>query len=95
MRTVGKHHPRNKPLGTFTCDICGVLWQRHMLRKKRDGLWYCPDDFDGRVSITLSEGNAAAAAKPRPDKPKPSGANWDSENGTGSVDHLTTSDHLP
>lgn len=82
-------------MGTFTCSICGVLWNRHQLRKKRDGNWYCPDDYPGQDSVTLSEGNAAAARRPSGPKNRPEGATWDMENGQGAVTQLTDGDHLP
>jgi len=94
MRTVGKRQPPG-PLGTFLCDICGALWHRGKMRRKRDGLWYCPDDFPGRDSLTLSEGNANQAARPRGGKHYPGGAKQDSERGQGAVTQLTDGSHLP
>ena len=94
MRTVGRHQPSG-PMGTFTCDVCGVLWPRAKLKKKRDGLWHCPDDFPGKDSVTLSEGNANAASRPRGHKQYPDGASQDKENGQGAVTQLTDGGHLP
>lgn len=95
MKTVGRHHPRGKPIGTFTCDTCGVLWHRHEMRRKRDGLWYCPDDYPGKDSVTLSEQAARDGTRPQGRKYHPDGAQWDSENGQGAVVQLTDGDHLP
>lgn len=43
------------------CDYCGVMWRRSQMRKDRAGLLACPDDVKGRDTVTLAEGNAAAA----------------------------------
>ncbi len=65
MRTISHHRPRNSPRGDTTaiCDYCGVQWYRSALRKDRAGNLACPDDVDGLDRVTLSEGNAAAAAR--------------------------------
>lgn len=61
MPTIGRRWPTQTPEGDYaaTCDICGVLWRRSQLSRKRDGLLYCPDDVDGDDEVTLSEANAA------------------------------------
>ncbi len=46
----------------MTCDYCGVLWPRSRLRRDGAGLLSCPDEGDGRDSVTLSRLNAAGAA---------------------------------
>lgn len=65
MRTIGKHWPR-RVRGDYPaiCSICGVPYPRSSLVKKADGLWYCPNDRDGRDAVTLSRLNAAR--RPRP-----------------------------
>lgn len=46
-----------------TCDVCGVRWRRSQLKRKADGLLYCPDDMDGRDAVTLSELNASRSTE--------------------------------
>ncbi len=63
-RTIGKHLPGDLPRDPFLsqCAYCGAPYLRHELRRDRAGLLACDDDFGGDV-VTLSEGNAANAAK--------------------------------
>lgn len=42
--------------------MCGVLWNRSQLRRRDDGLYYCPDDDDNR---TAREKDRAAALQRR------------------------------
>lgn len=65
MRTISYHRPRNSPRGDTVsiCDYCGVEWYRSRLRRDRSGNLACPDDVSGLDRVTLSEGNAKAAAE--------------------------------
>lgn len=61
MRRSFLHHNWSRaPFGDYEsmCDICGVACPRSKLRKKADGLLYCPDDADGRDAVTLSRLNS-------------------------------------
>lgn len=62
---------KNAPRGDFEsmCSICGVACARSMLRRKADGLYYCPDCQPGRDAVTLSKLNAAAVPRPRERQP--------------------------
>jgi hypothetical protein len=64
MRTIGRHRPKSSPRGDVValCDYCGVQWYRSQLVRDRSGLLVCPDEGDGKDSVTLSEANARAAA---------------------------------
>lgn len=44
------------------CDVCGVVWLRSALRRGRDGLLRCENDWAGRDALTLSELTAERAA---------------------------------
>jgi len=44
------------------CDVCGSMWLRSALRRGRDGLLRCEQDWSGRDALTLSELTAARAA---------------------------------
>lgn len=48
------------PRGDFEsmCSICGVACARTKLRRKADGLYYCPDCQPGRDAVTLNHLNA-------------------------------------
>lgn len=62
-RTIGKRWPATAPKGDYQarCDYCDVAWRRSQLKRDRAGLLYCPDEGEGRDSVTLDEANAAAA----------------------------------
>lgn len=51
---------RHAPKGDFEslCSICGVACARSKLRRKADGMYYCPDCQPGRDAVTLSRLNA-------------------------------------
>lgn len=51
---------RHAPKGDFEsmCSICGVACARSKLRRKADGLYYCPDCQPGRDAVTLGRLNA-------------------------------------
>lgn len=61
MRTIGRHWPTKSPRGDYQamCDICGAMWRRSQLTRKRDGYLYCPDDVRGDDAVTLAEANSA------------------------------------
>lgn len=44
------------------CDYCGVMWLRSSLRRGRNGLLRCPDDWGGRDELELAELTAQRAA---------------------------------
>lgn len=73
----------------MTCDICGVAWQRHRMRRKRDGLWYCPDDYPGIDPVSLAAITSRQIDRSERFKSRPDGANWDTENGAGAVTAIT------
>ena len=47
------------------CDYCGVLWRRSQLRRDGAGHLVCPDEGDGRDSVTLDKLNASHAQAQR------------------------------
>ncbi len=55
------------PKGDFEsmCSICGVACARSKLRRKADGMYYCPDCQPGRDAVTLSRLNTEGARPPR------------------------------
>ena len=65
MRTIGFVLPSHERSGTAACDLCGVMWHRSKLTRKRNGLSYCPDDVSETDAVTLTEANAAAAGQRR------------------------------
>lgn len=69
---ITRRWPKRAPRGDFTadCDVCGVAWRRSQLVHKADGRLCCPDDVRGRDTVTLSEGNAMAAANRRGPAPR-------------------------
>jgi hypothetical protein len=64
-RTIGKRWPRSAPRGDIQsmCDYCGVMWRRSQLRRDGAGLLVCPDEGDGRDSVTLDRLNAMGARR--------------------------------
>lgn len=44
------------------CDVCGVPFWRSALRRGRDGLLRCDQDWPGRDEVTLAELTANRAA---------------------------------
>lgn len=44
------------------CDVCGSMWLRSALRRGRDGLLRCEQDWPGRDAVTLAMATAARAA---------------------------------
>lgn len=62
---MGRSVPRNidrKGEHLSRCDVCGVMWLRSQLRRGRDSLLRCENDWAGRDAITLSELTANRAA---------------------------------
>ena len=62
-RTIGRHWPKTARRGDYQamCDHCGVLWRRSQLHRDGAGSLVCPDEGDGRDSVTLDALNAASA----------------------------------
>lgn len=83
MRTIRRKLSRgHSPNDTQRmCAYCGVVWYKSRLKMDRSGNLYCPDEGNGRDAVTLSEGNAAAAATYRPRIPI---------HDTGSIDTSST-----
>lgn len=44
------------------CDYCGVMYLRSSLRRGRNGLLRCPDDWSGRDELELAEVTAQRAS---------------------------------
>lgn len=61
MRSVPRNISR-KGEHLSQCAVCGVMWLRSSLRKGRDGLLRCQNDWAGRDELTLSELTASRAA---------------------------------
>lgn len=82
MPTISRRWPSTAPRGDFPveCDVCGVPWRRSQMERKPDGTLCCPDDAPGRDTVTLSEGNAAAAASMHGPLPKPDGGSLHRSN---------------
>lgn len=86
------------------CDQCGVPFLRSALRRCRDGLLRCPDDFPGRDEVTLAEITASRAAaisrrlgaQPAADGAKPDvgsdGNNSSASSYTGPISRRTAED---
>ncbi len=72
---------RNAPRGDFEsmCSICGVACARSRLRKKADGMFYCPACQPGRDAVTLSRLNAQAVI--RRQRPPIDGGGLDTRGG--------------
>ncbi len=81
MRTIGRHFPRESPKNDFEtlCGYCGVAYYRSQLRRDRAELLACKECGEGRDVVTLSEGNAAAANRPRVTQNVRDGGGWDHE----------------
>ncbi len=44
------------------CDVCGIEYYRSDLVRTPDGYLTCPDDIEGRDTVTLNKLNQQAAA---------------------------------
>lgn len=71
--TKPRNYPFPAPPGerAATCDICGIEWYRSDLVRTPDGFLTCPDDIDGRDTVTLTrlgqqDAQAALAELNRP-----------------------------
>lgn len=62
------------------CSICGVACARSLLRKKADGLFYCPDCQPGRDAVTLSRLNADGNRNTNRDRHYYDGGGFDSRD---------------
>lgn len=60
MRTIPRRYPFPAPRGErrYTCDYCGMKWYISQLRRDASGFYACPDDQDGRDTVTLDRLNA-------------------------------------
>lgn len=77
MRTIArKYSPLPGPPGErrVSCDYCGITWMRSQCRRDAAGFLACPDDQDGRDTVTLDRANAAGAAEVR--LPRPGMERW-------------------
>lgn len=61
MRSVPRNIDR-KGEHLSQCDVCGVMYLRSALRRGRDNLLRCENDWPGRDALTLAELTAARAA---------------------------------
>ena len=68
MRTISYQWPGEKTGdAAASCDVCGVTWRRSQMKRKRDGLLYCPDCKDEVDKRTIAEDAAARSARIRND----------------------------
>ena len=65
MLTIPRKYPGSAPPGErkVMCDYCGMAWLRSVCRRDASGFLACPDDQDGRDTVTLDRINAQAAAQ--------------------------------
>lgn len=86
-RTVPRNIDR-KGQHLSRCDVCGSMWLRSALRRGRDGLLRCEQDWAGRDAVTLSEltaNRAASIAMQLGSRPPADGAACDTDsNGDNS-----------
>lgn len=61
MRSVPRNIDRRGQV-LSACGVCGTPWLRSALRRGRDGLLRCEQDWSGRDEMTLAELTAARAA---------------------------------
>jgi len=55
MRTLPRNYS-GSPAGDYRhdCDLCGAPWYRKSLKRKSDGMLYCPRCVDEVDAVTLS-----------------------------------------
>lgn len=71
------------------------MYYRWELRRDRAGLLACPDEGDGRDMVTLGEGNALQASRPRYTAPPRDGGNIDNDGPTrGTAVYITEGDDI-
>ena len=65
MLTKPRKYPFPAPPGEYstTCDYCGCEWYRSDLRRDASGFLACPDDQDGRDTVTLQRLETEAISK--------------------------------
>jgi hypothetical protein len=62
MRTIGrKYNGGVRGDWAAECDYCGATWHRSRMVRDASGFLACPDDQDGKDSVTLARENAASA----------------------------------
>lgn len=54
MPTIGRRYHGPTRNWAEDCDVCGVKWHRHEMRRTLEGHLVCPDDAEGRTGLEIT-----------------------------------------